>query len=187
MPDWKNIGLAGKDVLLGVVTVAAGATGGQAGAQGAQQIDRGLDGILGMAGVRGDAPPNRINPEQSDFAVRQTAQSPHAASAVKRAEAPIFRESVVDPPAPVSQSPSAIPSAVVEELSRLGYGESEIAEIAAGRFRPASAGQTVRSAEPQRSAQAEGLTKRSAEPTPSAGFEGFSIGSVLGALKGLGS
>ena len=31
MPDWKNIGLTGKDLLMGVVTVAAGATGGQSG------------------------------------------------------------------------------------------------------------------------------------------------------------
>ena len=40
MPDWKNIGLAGKDVLMGVVTVVAGAEAGQAGAQGAQQRSR---------------------------------------------------------------------------------------------------------------------------------------------------
>ena len=52
MPDWKNIGLTGKDILMGVVTVVAGAEGGQAGAQGAQQIDRGLDRVLDMAGVQ---------------------------------------------------------------------------------------------------------------------------------------
>ena len=57
MPDWKNIGLTGKDLLMGVVTVAAGATGGQAGAQGAQQIDRGLDRVLDMAGVQQQKPP----------------------------------------------------------------------------------------------------------------------------------
>jgi hypothetical protein len=71
MPDWKNIGLTGKDILMGVVTVVAGAEGGQAGAQGAQQIDRGLDRVLDMAGVQQQkAPPSRMNPEEADFAVR---------------------------------------------------------------------------------------------------------------------
>jgi hypothetical protein len=49
--DWKKLGLGVKDLLVGVVTVAGGATGGAAGAQGGQQAGKGLDKILNMAGV----------------------------------------------------------------------------------------------------------------------------------------
>ncbi len=49
--DWKKLGLGVKDLLVGVVTVAGGATGGAAGAQGGQQAGKGLDKILTMAGV----------------------------------------------------------------------------------------------------------------------------------------
>ena len=48
--DWKKLGLGVKDLLVGVVTVAGGATGGAAGAQGGQQAGKGLDKILGTAG-----------------------------------------------------------------------------------------------------------------------------------------
>ena len=49
--DWKKLGLGVKDLLVGVVTEAGGATGGAAGAQGGQQAGKGLDKILNMAGV----------------------------------------------------------------------------------------------------------------------------------------
>ena len=67
MPDWKNIGLTGKDILMGVVTVAAGAQGGQVGHKGAQQIDRGLDRVLDMAGVQEKESAALANePEEAD-------------------------------------------------------------------------------------------------------------------------
>ena len=109
--DAKGIGLSVKDILMGVVTVAAGATGGSAGAQGGQQLNKGLDGILGMAGVTQEPPPSRLNPEQADFAVRQTAiqkqtsgvQSVQVAQAPVQTppvQAPVYRESVVQQPPP---------------------------------------------------------------------------------------
>ena len=55
--DWKKLGLGVKDLLVGVVTVAGGATGGAAGAQGGQQAGKGLDKILGTAGVSEEAAP----------------------------------------------------------------------------------------------------------------------------------
>ncbi len=59
--DWKKLGLGVKDLLVGVVTVAGGATGGAAGAQGGQQAGKGLDKILGTAGVsEEEAPPKKI-------------------------------------------------------------------------------------------------------------------------------
>ena len=59
--DWKKLGLGVKDLLVGVVTVAGGATGGAAGAQGGQQAGKGLDKILGTAGVsEEETPPKKI-------------------------------------------------------------------------------------------------------------------------------
>ena len=117
MPDWKNIGLTGKDILMGVVTVAAGATGGQAGAQGAQQIDRGLDRVLDMAGVQEKkAPPSRMNPEEADFAVRKQALVPVRATMPSPPETPaqpIFREALVEE----KGKPPALPPQVTEELA----------------------------------------------------------------------
>lgn len=196
--DAKGIGLSVKDILMGVVTVAAGATGGSAGAQGGQQLNKGLDGILGMAGVTQEPPPSRLNPEQADFAVRQTAiqkqtsevQSVQVAQAPVQTppvQAPVYRESVVQQPPPQAPQPTpAIPIGVATELARLGYTDAQIGEIAAGRWQPTESGQTRKGAEPQRIAQAEGATQKGAEPKPGAGFEGFNIGSVLGVLKGLG-
>ena len=196
--DAKGIGLSVKDILMGVVTVAAGATGGSAGAQGGQQLNKGLDGILGMAGVTQEPPPSRLNPEQADFAVRQTAiqkqtsgvQSVQVAQApvqTRPVQAPVYRESVVQPPPPQAPQPTpAIPIGVATELARLGYTDAQIGEIAAGRWQPTESGQTQKGAVPQRLAQAEGATQKGAEPKPGAGFEGFNIGSVLGVLKGLG-
>ena len=183
MPDWKNIGQTGKDILMGVVTVAAGATGGQPGAQGAQQIDRGLDRVLEMAGVQQQKPPpSRMNPEEADFAVRKqamvavktTTPSPPAPPSE-----PVYRESVV---VAEEQTPQALPPQVKEELVKRGYSEAEIQAIATGQFR----GIPKRSAEGTRIATEEGTPKKSAAADGGGAFEGFSLGDVLGVVKSLG-
>ena len=90
--DWKKLGLGAKDVLVGVVTVAGGATGGAAGAQGGQQAGKGLDKILEMAGVTEDEPappvPSRgQRVEQHDFTARKAAvAAQYQASRVSAAE-----------------------------------------------------------------------------------------------------
>ena len=183
MPDWKNIGLTGKDLLMGVVTVAAGATGGQAGAQGAQQIDRGLDRVLDMAGVQQQKPPpSRMNPEEADFAVRKqsmVAVKTTPASPPAPPSEPIYRESVVVATEP---TPQALPPQVKEELAKRGYSEAEIQVIATGQFR----GIAKRSAEGTRIATEEGTPKTSAAADGGGAFEGFSLGDVLGVVKSLG-
>ena len=190
MPDWKQIGLSGKDVILGVVTVAAGATGGPSGAQGAQQIDKGLDGILGMAGVTAEPKQSRLNPETEDFAARNNAlQKRNQTAQVSQPPAqspPVFRESVVEPAPRQTQESNQIPSGVRQELAQLGYSDAEIVEIAAGRWRPTSQGQTMSGAVAQRVPQQQGQTLSGAEAKPGSGFEGFNLGSVLGMLKGFG-
>lgn len=190
MPDWKQIGLSGKDVILGVVTVAAGATGGPSGAQGAQQIDKGLDGILGMAGVTAEPKQSRLNPETEDFAARSNAlQKRNQTAQVSQPPAqspPVFRESVVEPAPRQTQESNQIPSGVRQELAQLGYSDAEIVEIAAGRWRPTSQGQTMSGAVAQRVPQQQGQTLSGAEAKPGSGFEGFNLGGVLGMLKGFG-
>ena len=168
MPDWKDIGLTGKDILMGVVTVAAGATGGQPGAQGAQQINRGLDRVLDMAGVQQKLPPARLNPEEADFAVRKQSM---VAVKTTPASPPAPPESVV---VSKEQTPQALPPQMTEELSKRGYSETEIQAIATGQFR----GVAKRSAEGTRIATEEGSPKKSAE--------GFSLGDVMGVVKSLG-
>ena len=166
MPDWKDIGLTGKDILMGVVTVAAGATGGQPGAQGAQQIDRGLDRVLDMAGVQQQKPPSsRMNPEEADFAVRKQAM--------------VSVKTTASPPAPPSelaqeQTPPSLPPQMTEELAKRGYSEAEIQAIATGQFR----GVAKRSAEGTRIATEEGTPKKSAEA--------FSLGDVMSVVKSFG-
>ena len=179
MPDWKNIGLTGKDILMGVVTVAAGATGGQAGAQGAQQIDRGLDRVLDMAGVQEKkAPPSRMNPEEADFAVRKQALVPVKATTPSLPETPaqpIFRESLVEE----KSKPPALPPQVKEELAKVGYSDAEIEAIATGQYR----GIAKRSAQGTRLATQEGVPQKSAPAEGGGAFAGFSLGDVMGLLK----
>ena len=49
MPDYKEIGLSAKDILMGVVTVVAGAEGGRLGRK-EPSSSTGADGVIGMAG-----------------------------------------------------------------------------------------------------------------------------------------
>ena len=86
--DWKKLGLGVKDLLVGVVTVAGGATGGTAGAQGGQQAGKGLDKILNTAGVS----------EEETAPKKNEAPSPTPAPAVAPALTP--------PPVP---APVAVP------------------------------------------------------------------------------
>ena len=188
--DAKGIGLGAKDILMGIVTIAAGASGGPAGAQGGQQLSKGLDGILGMAGVTAEPKQSRLNPETEDFAARSNAlQKRNQTAQVSQPPAqspPVFRESVVEPAPRQTQESNQIPSGVRQELAQLGYSDAEIVEIAAGRWRPTAQGQTMSGAVAQRVPQQQGQTLSGAEAKPGSGFEGFNLGSVLGMLKGFG-
>lgn len=65
--DLKTIGLAAKDIIIGVGTAAAGASGGPAAAEGVGKAGSGLDRILGMAGVL-DSRADKF--DRADFAAR---------------------------------------------------------------------------------------------------------------------
>ena len=75
---------------------------------------------------------------------------------------PVFREAVVDPPKPklakgetppaptavaqpvATESPNRDAAHVAAELAQLGYSESEVAEIAEGRWQPSEKGRSGR-------------------------------------------
>lgn len=73
--DFKGIGLAAKDILLGIGAVAAGATGGPAAAEGVGKAGAGLDRILNMAGVN-ETRADKF--DRADFAARPQPQAPQA-------------------------------------------------------------------------------------------------------------
>ena len=69
--DFKKIGLAAKDIVFGIGSVAAGATGGPAAAEGVSKAGSGLDSILGMAGVT-ESRADKF--DRADFAARPQQQ-----------------------------------------------------------------------------------------------------------------
>ncbi len=114
---------------------------------------------------------------------------------------PVFREAVVDPPEPklakgetppaptmdaqpmAKESLKGTPSHVAAELAQLGYSESEVAEIAEGRWQPSGKGRSVASAEGTRTAATTGQARKSAEVDAGGDYEGFRLDGVLGILK----
>ena len=78
--DAKGIGLAAKDIVLGLGTVAAGATMGPAGAEGVNRAGGALDKILRMAGVAEDSTGSAAQKKDSAAGVAEGAQGRVAAS-----------------------------------------------------------------------------------------------------------
>ena len=85
--DLKGIGLAVKDIVLGVAAVAAGATGGQAGAAGVMKAGDGIDKVVAMA-TGDDARAHRF--DRADYGARPT--TPAAQPAPPAAPASTDRE-----------------------------------------------------------------------------------------------
>jgi hypothetical protein len=143
--DIKSIGLAAKDIILGVGTAAAGTTGGPAAAEGVGKVGTGLDRLLGMAGVtesRGD------KFDRADFAARPKAPA-EAAGPVpvpqteKRAQEqpPVMQpaavaEIAVGEPDPSSEKPqgpyTGDTKITVDHLRSLGWSHDKVQQILSG-------------------------------------------------------
>lgn len=134
--DFKQIGLAAKDIILGVGAAAAGASGGPAAAEGVGKAGNGLDRILGMAGVmesRGD------KFDRADFAARPQAQQQQQAPPVTPQTPPALppaRTIAEGEPAP-SQPRDAGPltgdvKITAEHLRSLGWPRDKIQQILSG-------------------------------------------------------
>lgn len=179
MTDWKKVGLSAKDMLVGIVTVVAGAEAGSAGAQGAQQLGKGLDSILDSQGIKEEAPrskepPNasRIEPSRADFQARREA----VASTTNRQPPPVFREAVVSSAPPKQLPPARMSPELVNELMRRGFSEAQITQLEGG-----TASGTVQSgAEGIRLAESRGNPRQSAQADAGGAFEGFPVTHVAG-------
>lgn len=124
--DWKKLGLGVKDLLVGVVTVAGGATGGAAGAQGGQQAGKGLDKILDMAGVSGEETAPRKN---------ETPSPPPAPASVADRFDKADNRKALPPPSPPEPPSSAEQEriAVRHVLSASGWTPEEIEILLLGK------------------------------------------------------
>jgi hypothetical protein len=119
--DWKKLGLGVKDLLVGVVTVAGGATGGAAGAQGGQQAGKGLDKILNMAGVSEEG--------------NETPSSPPAPASVAERFDKADNHKALPPPSPPEPPSSAEQERIAARhvLSASGWTPEEIEILLLGK------------------------------------------------------
>ena len=141
--DWKKLGLGVKDLLVGVVTVAGGATGGAAGAQGGQQAGKGLDKILNTAGVSEEETPPKKNeapsPPPAPAAVPALAPPPAPAPVAmppraERVDKADSRKAL--PPMSQPESPSSVDQeriAARHVLSGSGWSAEEIEILLLGK------------------------------------------------------
>lgn len=129
--DWKKLGLGVKDLLVGVVTVAGGATGGTAGAQGGQQAGKGLDKILNTAGVSEEEPPPKKNKAPSPTPAPAPVAMPPRAERFDKADS---RKAL--PPSTQPEPPSSVEQermAARHVLSGSGWSAEEIEILLLGK------------------------------------------------------
>ena len=126
--DYKGIGLAAKDIVMGIAGAAAGASGGAAGAEAVNKIDKGLDKAIAMADQggsradradRADKPPKPKGAAAAAPGVTQPTTVP-AASASEVASA-----NTAWPPTGESRQ-------TADHLASLGYSVERIRTILAG-------------------------------------------------------
>ncbi len=143
--DFKEIGFAAKDILLGVSTAAAGASGGPAAAEGVNKAGSGIDRLLAMA-LPDDKKPSRAEKfDRADFANRQPVANLPAPSPAPPAPPPQpqAQPAAAPPPAPVPVAPAQKPNADTgpltgdaklawDHLRELGWSNAKIHQILAG-------------------------------------------------------
>lgn len=110
--DFKQIGLAAKDIIIGVGAAAAGATGGPAAAEGVMKAGSGLDRILNMAGVE-ESRADKF--DRADYAAR-----PQMAAGTKPPAA--------SPPPEGAPAPQTTPQARPASIASNGTGSSGVPE-----------------------------------------------------------
>lgn len=144
--DFKQIGLAAKDIIFGVGSAAAGASGGPAAAEGVAKAGTGLDRILGMAGVM-ETRADKF--DRADFGARPqpTAQTANVLAQTAPPSAPATRPPTQTASPPAQTGPS-LPSAsrppheagplvgderiTADHLRNCGWSRTQVAEILRG-------------------------------------------------------
>ncbi len=141
--DFKEIGFAAKDIILGVSTAAAGASGGPAAAEGVNKAGTGIDRLLAMA-LPEDKKTSRAEKfDRADFGNRPPAANSQLPSPAPPQQQQQPAPAVALPPAPVSVAPVQKPTADTGPLSgdaklawdhlrELGWSNGKIHQILAG-------------------------------------------------------
>lgn len=141
--DFKQIGLAAKDVIIGIGAAAAGAKGGSAAAEGVLKAGSGLDRLLGMAGV---AETRGEKFDRADYAARPQlpggkpapATPPQGPVPGPQATPPAPNAAGSPQGAPAPPNPQEAPPLVgdaritVDHLSSLGWSHDKIQQILSG-------------------------------------------------------
>ncbi|MFO0578942.1 MAG: hypothetical protein U1A78_33480 [Polyangia bacterium] len=123
--DFKEIGLAAKDIVFGIGSAAAGASGGPAAAEGVSKAGGGLDRILGMAGVM-ETRADKF--DRADFAARQQPTLPAATAMPSAPGAPPPAAPPAEPAGPMDGDAQI----AADHLSRCGWPRSKVLEILRG-------------------------------------------------------
>lgn len=147
-PDYKSIGLAGKDILMGLVGVIAGAEAGPEGAKAVNKMDQGIDKALAMGGVtesradkadRAESKQNRnkqAGPPQASAAEIASSQNKPGEGAAKPAGPPPASAAEVASsqrkPGEAAWPPQGDGRITADHLSGLGYSRENIRTILDG-------------------------------------------------------
>ncbi|MFO0580606.1 MAG: hypothetical protein U1A78_42080, partial [Polyangia bacterium] len=123
--DFKEIGLAAKDIVFGIGSAAAGASGGPAAAEGVSKAGGGLDRILGMAGVM-ETRADKF--DRADFAARPQPTLPAATATPSAPSAPPPAAPRTEPAGPLDGDAQI----AAEHLSRCGWPRGKVLDILRG-------------------------------------------------------
>ncbi len=151
--DFKEIGFAAKDIIIGMGAATAGATGGPAAAEGVNKAGTGIDRILAMALPEEKKPSRAEKFDRADFGNRQPVAnlpppSPVSAPPQQQQQQPQQQQpqappAVASPPDSVSVAPVQKPNADTgpltgdaklawDHLRELGWSNGKIHQILAG-------------------------------------------------------
>lgn len=130
--DFKSIGLAAKDIVLGIAGAAAGATGGAAGAEAVNKIDKGLDKVMTMAApeeksTRGDRMDRADKPAPKP-AVALEGAAPLASAAPPASAAEVAASQGRN----ASWPPTGEAKVTADHLTTLGWSRERIKAILGG-------------------------------------------------------
>lgn len=131
--DFKEIGLAAKDIVVGVVTAAAGVSGGPAAAAGVSKAGGGLDRIIEMAAPSDKKQTRGEQFDRSDFSTRKLPAA--AASMIKPVQAEATGVApVVELPADAQPTAAATGDGKIttDYLQSLGWSLQKIEQILSG-------------------------------------------------------
>lgn len=188
--DWKNIGLAAKDIVLGIGGIAAGAAIGPGGAEAVSKLGSGLDKALAMGGIVEDEKPKN-NGNRGQRFDRDGRPPPQAVAQAPR-QPPLPPPEAAPPPA--EEGPLVGDNRItVDQLRDLGWSRQQIQQILQGPERTDLAsltmrqvgGRRARGIEGQRVAEVSGKSSPAVRGSAVRGVSGNALPTVGGRKVGI--